>query len=135
MIAVDTSVAVAAALPWHEAHAAVRSALPRTKTSLLAPVAIETYSVLTRLPPPHRVSARVAQEYLIETFALPPLALSPEGYGRLLDLAAREGVTGGAVYDALVGETANEVGARLLTLDRRATAVYQLLRVDYQLVD
>lgn len=134
MIAVDTSVAVAAALPWHEAHAAARSALPRTKTALLAQVAVETYSVLTRLPPPQRVPAAVAREYLSETFVLPPLVLPPDGYERLLDLAAAEGLAGGAVYDALVGATAREAGATLLTLDRRAVTIYQLLRVDYRLV-
>ena len=135
MIAVDTCVAVAAALPWHEAHAAARSALPRTKIALLAQVAVETYSVLTRLPPPQRVPAPVAREYLNETFALPPLVLPPDGYERLLDLAAAEGIAGGSVYDALVGATAREAGATLLTLDRRAVATYQLLRVDYRLID
>ena len=135
MIAVDTSVAVAVALPWHEAHAAARSALPRTKTALLAQVAVETYSVLTRLPPPQRVPAAVARDYLNETFARPPLVLPPDGYERLLELAAAEGIAGGAVYDALVGATAREAGATLLTLDRRAVATYQLLRVDYRLVD
>ena len=134
MIAVDTSVAVAAALPWHEAHAAALSALPRAKTPLLAQVAVETYSVLTRLPPPQRVPASVARDYLTETFALPPLVLPPDRYGPLLDLAAEKGIAGGAVYDALVGATARETGAKLLTLDRRAVATYQLLEVDYQLV-
>ena len=134
MIVADSSVAVAAALPWHESHADAVSALPRAKTSLLAQVAIETYSVLTRLPPPQRVSPAIARGYLNETFVLPPLTLSPEGYAALLDLAASEGIAGGAVYDALVAATAHEVGASLLTLDRRAVVTYQLLRADYRLV-
>jgi predicted nucleic acid-binding protein len=133
MIAVDTSVAVAAALRWHEAHAAALAALPETKTTLLAQVGLETYSVLTRLPPPQRVPASLARDYLSQMFTLPPLTLTPEGYRGLLDLAAAEGITGGAVYDALVGATAREAGATLLTLDRRAAATYQLLRVDYRL--
>ncbi len=135
MIVVDTSVAVAAALPWHEAHAAALSALPRKKTPLLAQVAIETYSVLTRLPPPQRVPAAVARDYLSETFVLPPVVLPRDGYERVLDIAATRGITGGAVYDALVGATAHEAGATLLTLDRRAIPTYQLLQVDYRLVD
>lgn len=134
MIVVDTSVAVAAALPWHESHTAALSAMPRTKTPLLAQVAIETYSVLTRLPPPQRVPAMVAGDYLSETFVLPPLVLPSGGYGRLLDFATTGGITGGAVYDALVGATAQEAGATLLTLDRRAIPTYQLLEVDYRLV-
>jgi predicted nucleic acid-binding protein len=109
---VDTSVVVAAALPWHESHGAARSALSRTKAALLAQVAVETYSVLTRLPPPSRVPASVAREYLGETFALPPLVLAPDGYLRLLDLAAAESIAGGALYDALVGATARKPGRR-----------------------
>ena len=134
MIVVDTSVAVAAALPWHEAHAAALSAMPRTKTPLLAQVALETYSVLTRLPPPQRVPAMVAGDYLSETFVLPPLVLPSDGYRRLLNFATTGGLTGGAIYDALVGATAHEAGATLLTLDRRAIPTYQLLQVDYRLV-
>ena len=61
--------------------------------------------------------------------------LRPDGYERLLDLAAAEGIAGGAVYDALVAATAREAGATLLTLDRRAVTTYQLLRVDYRLLD
>jgi predicted nucleic acid-binding protein len=97
-------------------------------------VAVETYSVLTRLPSPHRVSAPVARDYLRETFALPPLALEPDGYVWLLDLAAAESIAGGALYDAVVAATAREAGATLLTLDRRAVPTYQLLRVGYRLV-
>lgn len=134
MNAVDTSVAVAAALPWHESHGAARSALPGPRTPLLAQVAVETYSVLTRLPPPQRVPTSVARDYLHETFAFPPLVLGPDGYRRLLDLAADESIAGGALYDALVAATAREAGATLLTLDRRAVMIYQLLRVDYRLV-
>jgi predicted nucleic acid-binding protein len=134
LIVADTSVAVAAALPWHEFHAAARSALPRSKTPLLGQVAVETYSVLTRLPPPQRVPGRVARDYLQETFSFPALVLPPDEYRRLLDLAAAEDVSGGALYDALVGATAREAGGTLLTLDRRAVTTYQLVGVAYRLV-
>lgn len=134
MIVVDTSVAVAAALPWHEGHAAALSALPPEKTPLLAQVAIETYSVLTRLPSPQRVPASLARAYLTETYTLPPVVLAADEYERLLALAAREGITGGAVYDALVGATARGAGATLLTLDRRALPAYQLIGVEYQVL-
>ena len=134
MIAVDTSVAVAAALPWHESQAAARAALPRGRTPLLAQVAVETYSVLTRLPPRQRVPARVALDYLDATFDFPPLSLSPEGYRELLAVAAAQSIVGGAVYDALVATTAKQAGATLVTLDRRALATYQLLGADYRFV-
>jgi len=134
VIVVDTSVAVAAALPWHEAHTAARSALPRERTVLLAQVAVETYSVLTRLPPPQRVPVTVARDYLFASFALPPLILSQDGYRELIDLAAGEAIGGGAVYDALIGATAKEADAMLLTLDRRALGTYRLVGVDYRLI-
>lgn len=134
MIAFDTSLTVAAALPWHEFHAAARAVLPRTKPRLIAQVAVETYSVLTRLPPPQRVPALGARAFLKETFALPFIVLSPGGYDELLDLAAERDISGGAVYDALVAATALGAGATLLSLDRRAVATYQLLQVDYQIV-
>jgi predicted nucleic acid-binding protein len=133
LIVLDTSVAVAAALPWHEAHAAARAASPES-TRLIAHVAIETYSVLTRLPPPQRVSAAVARDYLAQTFEFPPVSLPADEYRRLLELAAADGITGGAVYDALVAATARHGGATLLTLDRRAAGVYRRLDVDYRLI-
>jgi len=131
---VDTSVAVAAALPWHEAHEAARHALPRAKTRLIANVAIETYSVLTRLPPPQRVTPTVALEYLTEAFAFPVLGLPPNSYRQLLADAAAGGISGGAVYDAVVAMTAREAGATLLTLDRRAVGTYALLGAPYELI-
>ena len=134
MIVTDTSVAVAAALPWHEAHAAARAELVRPKTAILAQVAIETYSVLTRLPPPQRVPPALARDYLAETFVLPPITLSPAGHGTLLQLAAEERIVGGAVYDALVAATAREAGATLVSLDRRAVTTYQRLGVDFRLL-
>ena len=134
MIAADTTVVVAAAAPWHDDHATARSAVERLKPRLLGHVAVETYSVLTRLPPPLRLAAAVARDYLIEGFESPPLVLSANGYRKLIKEAADVGIVGGALYDALVGATARESGASLLTLDRRAVATYQLLGVDYRLI-
>jgi predicted nucleic acid-binding protein len=134
VIVVDTSVAVPAALPEHEAHSAVLSALPREKTRALAQVVLETYSVLTRLPRSQRVPADMARRYLTETFDFPPLVLAPKGYAQVLDLAAAEGITGGAVCDAIVAATAVEAGATLLTRDRRAVTTYQQLGAAYRLI-
>jgi predicted nucleic acid-binding protein len=134
VIVVDTSVAIPAALPGHVHHAIARSSLPRDMSRLIAHVAIETYSVLTRLPPPRRFDPAVALAYLREGFQLPPAALAAVGYETLLELASTKDITGGAMYDAIVGMTANELGATLLTLDRRAIKTYELLGVDYRLV-
>lgn len=135
MIVLDTSVAVPAALPEHVGHRSALAALPPGKTRAIAQVAVETYSVLTRLPPSQRVAANLARSFLHETFEFPPLCLAPETYARLLDLAAAEGITGGAVYDAIVGVTAVEGGATLLTRDRRAVQTYRRVGADYRFVD
>lgn len=42
---------------------------------------------------------------------------------------------GGATYDALVGATAKHAGATLLTRDRRAVAIYEVVGATYELVD
>lgn len=134
MIAADSSVTVPAALRSHEAHAAAAVAIP-ADAALIAQVAMETYSVLTRLPRERRITSGNALEFLSRSFRLPPLPLSAGGYGRLLELAASNAIVGGAVYDAVVAATALEHGATLLTLDRRAERVYRLVGVDYRFVE
>jgi predicted nucleic acid-binding protein len=58
----DTSVVVAAFASWHEHHAAARRALDGG-LRLIEHCALETYSVLTRLPPPHRSAGNVVREF------------------------------------------------------------------------
>lgn len=132
MIVIDTSVAVPAALTSHAAHQAARSALPRGRTRALAQVVVETYSVLTRLP--QRISPASAATYVGELFEFPPLVLGQSRYRDLLELGAAAGVTGGEMYDAIVGATAADAGATLLTRDGRAVATYRLVGADFHLV-
>lgn len=133
MIAVDTSVAVAAFASWHEAHRAAREAMAREPT-MPAHVALETYSVLTRLPPPHRAEAALVYRFLAEQFSAPMLTLSGRGHRDVLDKMAAADVGGGAVYDAVVAATALESGATLLTRDRRALPTYELIGADFELI-
>lgn len=135
MIAVDTSVVVALFATWHEAHAEVAAALKgEREVRLPAHVALETYSVLTRLPPPHRVSPAPVAEFLDRRFDSRWLELDAGGHRRLLREASGLPLHGGAIYDALVGGTAREAGARLLSRDRRAAHVYRALGVEYRLL-
>ena len=134
MIAVDTSVVVAAFASWHEGHAAAAAVLARG-ARLPAHVAIETYSVLTRLPPPHRAPPEVAREFLAARFREAPLLLPARGHMAIVELASREGITGGAVYDALIAATVLHAGATLVTRDQRARVTYDRVRVPYQLLD
>ena len=133
MKAADTSLVVAAFASWHESHEAARRALDGG-LRLIDHCALETYSVLTRLPPPHRSSGDVVRDFLAARFPQPLLRLSGSACKSfILDLADR-GVTGGAAYDALVAATAAGCGADLVTCDRRALTVYERYGVRAQLL-
>lgn len=131
--AVDTSVAVAALDGGHTAHAACRAAVTDHHPALAGHAAFETYSVLTRMPGQLAVDGPTASRLLSRAF---PEAcwLTRSDARALLDPCASVGITGGAVYDALVGEAARRAGRRLLTRDQRARRTYDLLGVDYELV-
>jgi predicted nucleic acid-binding protein len=133
VIAVDTSVVVAAFASWHEGHRSAEAVLAR-EPRVPAHVLVETYSVLTRLPPPHRAPSTVVTAFLEQRLRQAPLTLPARDWLRLLSLARDVGITGGAVYDALVATTARHAGATLLTRDRRAVAVYEKVGVSYDLV-
>jgi predicted nucleic acid-binding protein len=121
----DTSVVVAGFASWHEGHAAARAALTNA-VRLPAHVALEVYSVLTRLPPPHRATSSIVLDFLEARFRKPYLTLPASGHRSLLR---------GALYDALVAATAREAGATLLTRDRRAVRVYEALGAPFRLVE
>jgi len=133
VIALDTSVVVAVFASWHEGHRAAVDAL-RSAPRLPAHVVVETYSVLTRLPPPHRASADVVVDFLERRFPEPYLILPEEEHRNLLRDAQASAMTGGSIYDALVAATAMHAGATLLTRDRRANNVYRSVGADYELI-
>jgi predicted nucleic acid-binding protein len=129
--AADTSVVVAAFASWHEQHDAARRVLD-ADVRLVDHCALETYSVLTRLPPPHRSPAAVVTAFLRARFTQPYLRLDAARYRSfVLDLAARA-IQGGAAYDALVAATAAAAGATLVTCDRRAAKVYDAYGVPFE---
>ncbi|MGH2654469.1 MAG: type II toxin-antitoxin system VapC family toxin [Actinomycetota bacterium] len=134
MIAIDTSVAVAAFASWHEGHRGARLAMER-EPRLPAHAALETFSVLTRLPPPHRAEPGLVQGFLAEQFAAPVLTLSARGHHDVLDRLASVDIGGGAVYDAVIAATALEARVTLLTRDRRALPVYELMGAEIELID
>jgi predicted nucleic acid-binding protein len=130
--AADTSLVVAAFASWHENHEGARRALDGG-LHLIEHCALETYSVLTRLPAPHRVSGAVVREFLSTRFPQPYLRLSARAYKEFLLGLPDYGVTGGAAYDALVAATAAACGARLVTCDRRALPIYERYGVRIQI--
>ena len=128
MTAADTSVVVAAFASWHERHEAARRALDGG-LRLVEHCALETYSVLTRLPAPHRASGEVVREFLKARFSRPFLRLSAAAYKNFLSELPGRGVSGGAAYDALVAATVANHDAELVSCDRRAAVIYERYRI------
>ena len=124
---------VAAFASWHESHEAARRALD-SGLRLIEHCALETYSVLTRLPPPHRTSGTVVRDFLETRFPQPLLRLSAQAYKDFILGLPDHGMTGGAAYDALVAATAASCGAELVTCDRRALPVYERYGIRTQLL-
>ena len=133
MIAVDTSVVVAGFASWHEGHEPAAAALAR-RPRVPAHVLVEAYSVLTRLPPPHRAPGDLVVTFLAERFPEAPLVLPARAHLELIRAAARSGLAGGSIYDALIAATARHAGATLLTRDERARSVYDRMQVQYEIV-
>lgn len=129
----DTSTAIALIVEDHEAHAATLEAVRGRVLGLAGHAWFETYSVLTRLPAGLRRSPADVIRVLAHNFP----ANAFLGEARSVELGpelARLGVSGGAVYDALVGAAARQHGRLLVTGDARARSVYQALDVEIQVI-
>ena len=64
---------IAAVCSWHEHHEATANEIDsrlagRSKMMVAAPALIEAYAVLTRLPPPHRLTPQTALTLLENNF-------------------------------------------------------------------
>jgi predicted nucleic acid-binding protein len=130
---VDTSVAVALAVTDHEQHESTFEALGRRRLGLAGHAAFETFSVLTRLPPPARRSPAAVARLLAASFPHSRF-LGARATAALLAELESAGIAGGGVYDALVGAAANEHRLKLATRDRRALEVYRAIEVDFELL-
>lgn len=115
---------VAAFASWHQNHDAARRALDRG-LQLIEHCALETYSVLTRLPPPHRASGEIVRDFLTARFPQPWLRMDEQSYKAFILGLPDRGVAGGVVYDALVAATAADCNTDLITCDRRAFPIYE----------
>lgn len=132
-VLVDTSVAVALVVADHEHHPDTFKALRGRLLGLAGHAAFETFSVLTRLPPPARRTPATIARLLEMTFPDSKF-LGTQAAASLLTTFATAGIAGGAVYDALVGAAAKEHRLPLVTRDRRALDVYRALGVDVELL-
>ena len=133
ILLLDTSAAIALIVEDHEAHPVTLEVVRGRRIGLAGHAWFETYSVLTRLPgglrrSPADVAALLAHNFPATAFLEAEVAagLGPE--------LAQLGISGGAVYDALVGAAARQHGRVLLSGDARARPVYEALRVRVRLV-
>jgi predicted nucleic acid-binding protein len=125
----DSSVVIAAFASWNEHHDAAVRALADAR-DLVAQVALESYSVLTRLPEPFRAAPGLVAEYLREDYPGRRMVLPERQQRDLLGRLADLSIAGGAVYDASVASTAAHHGHPLLSCDRRARPTYEKLGIE-----
>lgn len=109
----DTSVMVAMVCTWHEHHQRAitemeRRLADRESLVIATPALIEAYAVLTRLPPPHRLSPQDTIT-LIETSFLTEgtlAGLDSKVFRPLLREAADQDIAGGRIYDWVIAACA-----------------------------
>lgn len=127
VIALDSSCMIALVWGPHEHHAET-TVLVEQRLDAGAEIAVaahalaETYSVLTRLPAPHRTAPEQAVRLLVENFRDPvrTFGLGVRDYWSLLTEAPDRGIHGGRTYDAIIVACARKARAReLITLNAR----------------
>ena len=132
-LALDTSAAVPLVMRSHVAHDAVRRHAAGRQPVLTVHSLAETYSVLTRLPGDARLDAADAVRLLEASFG-EAVAAPADELAALPAVLAPLGITGGAVYDALVGLAARAAAIPLVTRDARALGTYTALGAEIELV-
>lgn len=125
-VLVDTSCLVAAVLPQHEHHVATTADLAKRRSAghhvvMSAHALVEAYAVLTRLPPPHRVSPADAFAVLDRNWGTSEsIALTSLEAWRVVRAHAAAGLAGGRVYDGIIAKCARKAKAgELLTWNVR----------------
>ena len=127
IFAVDTDCMIAAVCVWDKRHAEASAQLEvrlarGERMSISIQALTETYSVLTRLPLPYRLTTAEAWELLQAMFLSQATVISLDSTAHVeqLRLLAQEGIGGGRTYDAIIAECARRGGASvLLTFNRR----------------
>lgn len=114
----DSSVLVAAFYGDHEHHTpslALLAQQTRSTGCSAAHCLAEVYSVLTGMPGKHRVSPHEALLFLGDVRErLVTTTLQETEYLAVLEAAASAGVTGGAIYDAIIAHCALKSKAQFL---------------------
>jgi len=134
-LTLDSSVVIPALDSSHEAHERVATVLEEAgQVRLTAHVVLETYHVLTRVRPYRRLPPSAVSSALRSTFPGPLIGLAPERCLELVERAPELGIVGGAIFDAFIAAAAVSSGLKLISRDRRATAVYAILGAQFDLL-
>lgn len=123
----DTSYLVPLLCVWHEHHGrtiADYESRRRSKTQFVIAVhaLLETYAVLTRMPPPYRLAPQQAVHLLEQNFrkTVSCAGLDPDDCWPALKDFGDRGLAGGRVYDAMIARCCAQAGAgALLTWNAR----------------
>ncbi len=134
IVLLDTSVAVALCSTDHVAHADVVAAIGTRTAGLAGHSWFETFSVLTRLPPPQRRSSADVLRMLHHNFPA-TVFLGDNEQRAFADELSEMSIAGGAIYDALVGVAARSAALSLLSRDTRASTTYAKVGVTVEFID
>jgi len=100
-------------------HAVAEKQVPAAGTAWHC--CLEFFSVATRLPPEYRITpadaALLLHEEVFSRMAVNDLPAAVRG--PMLQTSARDGISGGRIYDAHIAEIARAVGAAVIVTDNR----------------
>ena len=118
-LALDANCMVAFVSSWHQHQESTAKALttvPPSELIIPAQALLEAFSVLTRLPQPHRASIADAWSSLRSSFVEKATVVesTSKDVVAAVEACSRLGRAEGKVYDALIVETAARAGAREL---------------------
>jgi predicted nucleic acid-binding protein len=128
---IDTSAAVAFIVSDHAAHSSTWAALADRTLGMSGHAWFETFSVLTRLPGPSRRDARTVSRLISSNFPESRVLDEQSTASHTANLA-ESGISGGAVYDALVAAAAVHHALPLVSRDRRALDTYRSIGLDVE---
>jgi predicted nucleic acid-binding protein len=131
--AVDSSVSLAAIIADDPQHEAAELALADSSHTI-AHVAVETYSVLTRIHPPLRLDADTAAMVVEKRLPSERVTLDATQHASAIRRLADARISGGATYDGLIALTALEHDIELVSRDHRAARTYRALGVRFRLL-
>lgn len=131
---VDTSVAVPLLVEASDHHNDVLAAIGEQAVGIAGHAAVETCSVLSRLPGDQRLDPATAWGMIRESFPA-RLWMTAHQQEATLARACAAGISGGALYDALVAGAARAAGLPLITRDARALPTYAALGIEVVLVE